>query len=228
MEYVIQLLAQFLAVMVVITFHEFAHAYVAYKCGDPTAKFSGRMTLNPAKHFDPLGVVMFAFVGFGWAKPVPINPNNFNDYKKGCLWTSAAGVLMNYFVAFLFYPVLLLTRLYVLPLFVGKYIYYLISALTYALFAYSLSFCVFNLLPVYPLDGFRIVEATNRKRGKVYWFLRQYGYYILIGLIFISFLADRIPVFAYFDVLGYVLQFAVDVFGRPITLFWNWIFGFIL
>ena len=144
MEYVVQLLAQFLAVMVVITFHEFAHAYAAYKCGDPTAKFSGRMTLNPVKHFDPLGVVMFAFVGFGWAKPVPITPNNFNDYKKGCFWTSAAGVLMNYFMAFLFYPVLLLTRLYVLPLFVGKYIYYLISGLTYALFAYSLSFCVFN------------------------------------------------------------------------------------
>ncbi len=228
MEYVVQLLAQFLAVMVVITFHEFAHAYAAYKCGDPTAKFSGRMTLNPAKHFDPLGVVMFAFVGFGWAKPVPINPNNFNDYKKGCLWTSAAGVLINYFMAFLFYPILLLARLYVLPLFIGKYVYYFISFLTYALFAYSLSFCVFNLLPVYPLDGFRIVEATNRKRGKVYWFLRQYGYYILIGLIFISFLADRISIFAYFDVLGYVLQFAIDVFGKPITLFWNWIFTFII
>lgn len=228
MEYVVQLLAQFLAVMVVITFHEFAHAYAAYKCGDPTAKFSGRMTLNPVKHFDPLGVVMFAFVGFGWAKPVPINPNNFNDYKKGCLWTSAAGVLMNYFMAFLFYPVLLLTRLYVLPLFVGKYIYYLISGLTYALFAYSLSFCVFNLLPVYPLDGFRIVEATNTKRGKVYWFLRQYGYYILIGLVFISFLADRIFIFQYFDVLGYVMQFAINVLGKPITLFWNWIFTFII
>jgi len=83
MIYFVALLAQFLAVMIVITFHEFAHAYTAYKCGDPTAKFSGRMTLNPVKHFDPLGILMFAVAGFGWAKPVPINPYNFNDYKKG-------------------------------------------------------------------------------------------------------------------------------------------------
>ena len=101
-------------------------------------------------------------------------------------------------------------------------------ALTYALFAYSLSFCVFNLLPVYPLDGFRIVDAVNRKRGKVYRFLRQYGYYILLALMFISILADNISAFRYIDVLGYIMQFAVGVFGRPITLFWNWVLGFIL
>ena len=228
MDYIVKILAQFLAVMVVITFHEFAHAYAAYKCGDPTAKFSGRMTLNPLKHFDPLGIVMFAFVGFGWAKPVPINPNNFNDYKKGCLWTSAAGVIANYIMAFVFYPVFVLTVAYLLPVFAGKYMSVFLYALTYALFAYSLSFCVFNLLPVYPLDGFRIVDAVNGKRGKVYRFLRQYGYYILLALMFISILADNISAFRYIDVLGYIMQFAVGVFGRPITLFWNWVLGFIL
>lgn len=228
MDYIVKILAQFLAVMVVITFHEFAHAYAAYKCGDPTAKFSGRMTLNPLKHFDPLGIVMFAFVGFGWAKPVPINPNNFNDYKKGCLWTSAAGVIANYIMAFVFYPVFVLTVAYLLPVFAGKYMSVFLYALTYALFAYSLSFCVFNLLPVYPLDGFRIVDAVNRKRSKVYRFLRQYGYYILLALMFISILADNISAFRYIDVLGYIMQFAVGVFGRPITLFWNWVLGFIL
>ena len=228
MDYIVKILAQFLAVMVVITFHEFAHAYAAYKCGDPTAKFSGRMTLNPLKHFDPLGIVMFAFVGFGWAKPVPINPNNFNDYKKGCLWTSAAGVIANYIMAFVFYPVFVLTVAYLLPVFAGKYMSVFLYALTYALFAYSLSFCVFNLLPVYPLDGFRIVDAVNRKRGKVYRFLRQYGYYILLALMFISILADNISAFRYIDVLGYSMQFAVGVFGRPVTLFWNWVLGFIL
>ena len=228
MDYIVKILAQFLAVMVVITFHEFAHAYAAYKCGDPTAKFSGRMTLNPLKHFDPLGIVMFAFVGFGWAKPVPINPNNFNDYKKGCLWTSAAGVIANYIMAFVFYPVFVLTVAYLLPVFAGKYMSVFLYALTYALFAYSLSFCVFNLLPVYPLDGFRIVDAVNRKRGKVYRFLRQYGYYILLALMFISILADNISAFRYIDVLGYIMQFAVGVFGRPITLFWYWVLGFIL
>ena len=78
--YFIAVAAQFLAVIVVVTTHEFAHAFVAYKCGDPTAKFSGRMTLNPLKHIDPLGILMFALAGFGWAKPVPVNPYNFKDY----------------------------------------------------------------------------------------------------------------------------------------------------
>ena len=107
-HYLFYILAQFLAVAVVLSFHEFAHAYAAYKNGDPTAKFAGRLTLNPAKHFDPIGVITFALAGFGWAKPVPVNPNNFKDYRKGCFWTSIAGVLMNYAMAFLFYPVFIL------------------------------------------------------------------------------------------------------------------------
>ena len=77
MTYFFELLASFLAVIAVISLHEFAHAFVAYKCGDPTAKFSGRMTLNPVKHFDLWGMLCFAVAGFGWAKPVPINPYNF-------------------------------------------------------------------------------------------------------------------------------------------------------
>ena len=228
MDYIVQLLAQFLAVMVVISFHEFAHAYAAYKCGDPTARFAGRMTLNPVKHFDPLGIVMFAVAGFGWAKPVPINPANFDNYKKGCLWTSAAGVLINYAMAFVFYPVFLLTYVYVLPLFAGKYLALFLYCLTLYLWVNSLSFCVFNLLPLYPLDGFRIVDAVNTKRGKIYWFLRQYGYYILLGLIMVHVIADYFPLIGYIDLLGYVLSFATNVFGKPITLFWNWIFGFII
>lgn len=225
MEYLISILAQFLAVMVVISVHEFAHAYVAYKNGDPTAKFAGRMTLNPIKHFDTLGILLFAVVGFGWAKPVPINPDNFRHYKKGCLWTSAAGVIANYLSAFIFYPLFILVWVYVCPLFAGKYAADFLYVVFYTLFASSLSFCVFNLLPFYPLDGFRIVDATAKKRGKVYWFLRQYGYYILLGLILISFLSDRLPFLGYIDILGYFLRFAVNTLGRPITLFWNWIFG---
>lgn len=225
--YLVYLLAQFLAVMIVITLHEFAHAFVAYKCGDPTAKFSGRMTLNPAKHFDPLGIVMFAIVGFGWAKPVPVNPNNFDNYRKGSFWTSAAGIFINYLSAFLFYPILVLVLVYFLPLVDGTYAELFFGRFFQCLFAYSLSFCVFNLLPFYPLDGFRIVDAVNTTRGKIYRFLRQNGYYILLGLMFISILSDRIPYLGYIDILGYVMHFAVDFFGKPITAFWNWIFGFI-
>lgn len=224
MVYLIQVLASFLAVMLVITLHEFAHAFVAYKCGDPTAKFSGRMTLNPVKHFDPFGILMFALAGFGWAKPVPVNPNNFRKYRSGSFWTSAAGIIVNYLSAFLFYPIYVLVYIYVLPHFADKYMFYFIHMFFWGLFIYSLSFCIFNLLPFYPLDGFRMVDALSTRRGKVYWFLRRYGYYILLGLVFFHFLAGRIPSLHLIDPLGYVLDFAQQIFGAPITLFWNWIF----
>ena len=225
--YLIEILASFLAAMLVITLHEFAHAYVAYKCGDPTAKFAGRMTLNPIKHFDPVGMVLFALTGFGWANPVPINPNNFNDYKKGSLFTSAAGITLNYLSAFLFYPLLIVVSVYLIPLVKGTYLAYFLSYFFVGLFTFSLSFCVFNLLPFYPLDGFRIIEATAKRKGKAYWFLRQYGYYILLGLVAINFLANRISFLSYFNILGYVLNFAINIFGKPITALWNWIFGMI-
>ena len=225
--YFIEILAHFLAAMLVISLHEFAHAYVAYKCGDPTAKFAGRMTLNPIKHFDPMGMVLFAFTGFGWANPVPVNPNNFNDYKKGSLLTSAAGITLNYLSAFLFYPLFVLVCVYLIPLVSGTYLAYFLSDLFYGLFAFSLSFCVFNLLPFYPLDGFRIVEATAKRKGKAYWFLRQYGYYILLGLVLMNLLAARIPFLSYLNILGYVLKFAINTFGKPITALWDWIFAMI-
>lgn len=222
----IAILAQFIAAAIVLSFHEFAHAYAAYKCGDPTAKFLGRMTLNPLKHFDPLGIIMFALAGFGWAKPVPINPNNFRDYRKGCFWTSIAGVLMNYCMAFLLYPIFLLVVIYVCPIVAGTYMEIFLQYLFWGLFSCSLSFCIFNLLPFYPLDGFRVVDAVNTKRGKIYWFLRQYGYYILLGLIFIHVFADRMPLLGYIDVLGYFFTFATEFFGKPIMLLWDWIFRF--
>jgi Zn-dependent protease len=227
-EYLVYILAQFLAVAIVLTFHEFAHAYAAYKNGDPTAKFSGRLTLNPAKHFDPIGVIMFAVAGFGWAKPVPVNPNNFRNYRKGCFWTSIAGVLTNYVMAFIFCPIFILVATYVCPKFDGLYMEQFLYTFFSALFACSLSFCVFNLLPLYPLDGFRIVDAVSTKRGKVYQFLRQNGYYILLGLILVHVLSGRIPYLGYVDVLGYILNFAIDIFGKPITLFWEWIFNLFL
>ena len=223
MEYIVQLIAQFLAVMLVICFHEFSHAYAAYKCGDPTAKFMGRMTMNPAKHFDPLGIIMFTVVGFGWAKPVPINPNNFRNYKKGSLWTASAGVIANYLMAFAVYPILALVWLYLLPVVKGTYAFYFLGSLFGGIVVYSLSFCVFNLLPVFPLDGFRIIEATVPHYNKFYLFLRRYGYYILLGLLLVHLLNvnTRLTVI---DPLGYVLSFAREILSKPITIYWNGIF----
>ncbi len=225
MDYFVSLLASVLSIMLVITLHEFAHAFVAYKCGDPTAKFAGRMTLNPVKHFDLLGIVMFAVAGFGWAKPVPVNPYNFKNPKSGALWTSAAGVIVNYLTAFLFYPILAVVILYLLPAVEGTYAELFFYSFFVGMLLYSLSFCVFNLLPFYPLDGFRIIDATAKRRGQVYQFLYQYGYYVLLGLIFLHVFASRVPMLGYIDLLGYALTFVRNVLSQPISLFWNWIFG---
>lgn len=229
----LRLIASLLAVAVVLTMHEFAHAFIAYKCGDPTPKFSGRLSLNPMRHFDILGLVLFAFAGFGWAKPVPINPNNFRHYKRGLAFTAIAGVVTNYLSAFIFYPLLLIVISYVQTPFIAldTFLYYLFLFL----YSYSLAFSVFNLIPLPPLDGWRVVEAVNRKRGKVYRFFEQYGYIILLVLIAIHFLVEVLSnyqifalaakIFGYIDVLGYILDFVTLVVSKPITLLWGLIFN---
>ena len=219
---IITLLASFFAVMVVLSFHEFAHAFVAYKCGDPTAKINGRCSLNPMVHFDLLGLIMFTFEGFGWAKPVPINPLNFNHYRRGLTLTAIAGVVMNLIMAFLLFPIYKLVVLYVnIPLWP---IQTFVEMLFMLLWTYSISFCVFNLIPLAPLDGWRVVEALNRRHGRVYRFFERYGSIILLILIAIHFVSGYFTVLGYIDILGYILDFAVNIVAWPITAFWGLIF----
>ena len=228
----LRLLASLLAVAVVLSLHEFAHAFVAYKSGDPTPKYAGRLTLNPMRHFDILGLVLFAFAGFGWAKPVPINPNNFTHYKRGLTLTAIAGVVTNYLSAFLFYPLLLVVLNYLsTPFFaLDTFLFHFFILL----YTYSLAFCVFNLIPLPPLDGWRVVQAVNRKRGRVYHFFEQYGYIILLVLIGIHFLVGILSnyaifslaatIFGYIDILGYIMEFVTYIASKPITLLWGLVF----
>lgn len=231
----LELVASFLAVVVVLTLHEFSHAFVAYKCGDPTPKWHGRLSVNPLRHFDPIGLLCFTLVGFGWAKPVPIDPNNFRKPRKGLALTASAGIVMNYITAFVFYPIFLVVFRYLSVPFLSDFLFYL----TLFLYSYSLSFCVFNLLPFPPLDGFRIVDACSKKRGKIYTFLQKYGYYILIFLIAESFLcriftdylgvsvigAQGVQIMGYLNILGWVMTFATKYLGFPILAIWGLAFG---
>ena len=235
-SWLIELFASFLAVAIVLTLHEFAHSFVAYKCGDPTPKWNGRLTLNPLAHFDILGLVLFAFAGFGWAKPVPINPNNFRHYKSGLALTAVAGVVINYVSVIVFYPLWLLVLYYVSTPF--PLLNSFLLDFTGDLWLYSLSFCVFNLIPLPPLDGWRLVEALNHRRGKVFRFFRQYGGVILIILIGIHFLAYYIGsmaadyealsiaanIFRYIDILGYIMTYVTNWIGWPIMRLWGLIF----
>jgi Zn-dependent protease len=224
MQTILKYIIRFLAVIFVLTPHEYAHAFVAYKNGDPTAKMRGRMTLNPVKHLDPIGFIMCALVGFGWAKPVPINPDNFRNYKKGMFTTAIAGITVNYIIAFFAYLIYVLINRFC-P--INTTPVYIIDLFFYVIFQYSLCSVVFNLLPLFPLDGFRVIEAFTRQINPVRRFLQQYGQIILICLVAESFLCDMLSPYvswiAYCNILNYVMTFAIKIIGYPITIAWGWI-----
>lgn len=228
----IALLAGIAAVIFVLAPHEWGHAFVATKCGDGTPAAYGRLTLNPIKHFDPVGFICCALVGFGWAKPVPINPMNFKNYRRGLFLTAIAGVAVNYIVAFFAYLLyVLFVRFVLVPMSAAslftEYLGFFLWQFLWCVFSYSLGVFVFNLLPLYPLDGFRVVESCTRQVNPVRRFLRNYGQMILIILIVESFFCDILSNYVswagYCDILGYVMTFATQIIGYPIRAAWDWI-----
>ncbi|QGY40135.1 site-2 protease family protein [Pseudodesulfovibrio cashew] len=174
--------------LIALVCHEVAHGYVAYLLGDPTAKSMGRLTLNPIRHLDPLGTLAFFFVQFGWAKPVPINPNYFKDPRKGMLLTAIAGPGVNFILACVFAIVLHLlasipftqgglAQSVVVPL------YYICEAGVFV----NLVLGIFNLIPIPPLDGSNVLAYFLPPRlAYKYMSLSRYGFFILIGLILVG------------------------------------------
>lgn len=217
---IIDYASRFLALMLVLPLHEFAHAFVAVKCGDNTPKMMGRLTINPFAHFDMLGLLCFVFAHFGWAKPVPINYYNFNHPKRDYIIVSIAGVIANFLLAFVALPLFYLCAIH-MPDF-GYFDDVIALTLLYA-HTFSLSFFVFNLFPVYPLDGFRVLEGTLKPTNKILNFLRAYGQYILLGLIALGMIANVTNLY-YLDILGIAMNFLVGLISQPITLFWGLFF----
>lgn len=167
------------AIIIGLTVHEWAHAFAADKLGDPTAKNLGRMTLNPFAHIDLFGFLCLLVVGFGWAKPVPVNPRNFRNYRRDDIIVSLAGIAMNLVVAF-FATILFYFGVYRWNLGSNEAFYTIFLSIV----TINLSLAVFNLLPIYPLDGSHVFESLfMRYIPKFFMFLRQYGQYILIALL---------------------------------------------
>jgi len=218
-EKILVYLCRFIALLLVLPIHEYAHALIAVKCGDPTPKFNKRLTINPLAHFDLKGLLCFVLFGFGWARPVPINPYNFRKRKRDTILVSLAGVIANYLLAFIIYPLFLLSLK--IPSF--YYFTYSLQLSLYFIFSLSLVFFIFNLIPVFPLDGFRVVDALTIKRGKVYNFLYRYGMYCLFFLFILSFVSEMTGIWQ-LDILGIAIEFLVDKIQVPIIAFWGLIF----
>lgn len=185
-----------LALMLALSLHEMSHAFAAKINGDLTAAMYGRLSINPMRHFDTVGLVMMLLVGFGWAKPVPVDPRNFKKYRKGMLDVALSGVITNLIVAFLCSFVLAALGEWLLftgsgVAFVGYLKYFLFYLLGYGMLL-NINFALFNILPLFPLDGFRVIEAFCTSDNRFLRFMRRYSWTILMGLILLGFLTERI------------------------------------
>lgn len=169
-------LVRALVMLIAIPFHEAAHAWVSYKLGDSTAKDAGRLSLNPMAHFDLLGALCMVFVGVGWAKPVPTNPRHFKNPKFGMALSASAGPIANILLAFV--SMVLYKVIYYITPDTAGWGFVLFFLLNMA--RLNIMLAVFNLLPVPPLDGSRLMTVFLPQR--TYFKIMQYEHYIMMGM----------------------------------------------
>ncbi len=182
-----------------VILHEVAHGWVAYRMGDPTAKWSGRLSLNPLKHLDPIGTLMLFLAGFGWARPVPVNFNNITDRRKGLIFVSSAGIVANILFAF---AALLFIRLF--PIASSR----TAVLLVYYVVQINITLAALNLIPIPPLDGSKILMGIVSEKTRYFLArLEPYGFFIIIGFLYLGILDPLIGLFRWIIVtlIGIVL-----------------------
>ncbi len=188
-------------ILFALTIHEFAHGYVALTLGDPTAKAEGRLTLNPLKHLDPIGTIAFFLVNFGWARPVPVNPYYFKNPRKDMLWVALAGPVTNMGVAIisavLIKLVILLASFF--PAAASMTLLYPLKEMLVASVWINIVLCVFNFIPIPPLDGSRILAGILPPHlAQSFESMERYGFLILILLMLTGILGQLIMPIIYF------------------------------
>lgn len=216
----LNVVAFIVALLTALVLHEIAHGLVALWNGDETAKVYGRLSLNPLRHFDLIGLLMMLLVGFGWAKPVPVNPNNFKNRRVGAITVSIAGVLTNLLIAFV------AAMCWVLFLKINpqtqsmEYFAYFLRVSAELTLTLNVTFALFNMLPLYPLDGYRLLSCFVDSRNGFMVFMRRYSLYILLGLVVLShipFISIYSPLYWYLDILGGLIE-------KGFVLLWRLIF----
>ena len=198
-----QILLQLAVLFLSLTAHEFAHGWVAHRLGDRTAEFQGRLTFNPKAHIDPMGTIILPLllvlshspVVFGWAKPVPINPLNFENPRKGMMWSALGGPVANFTLAAI--GILLFKFLTLAGIYSYALLFFLLMVIQVNVFLGT-----FNLIPIPPLDGGRIlVGLLPREQAYAYSKIEPYGFLIVIGLM-------------YFDILDRFLYYPITLILR--------------
>ena len=181
-----------IAIVISLSFHEFGHAWTAKMFGDNTAERMGRLTINPLAHIDPMGLLMVALIGFGYAKPVPTNPRNFNS-KQASLWISAAGPGMNLILAFVCLNLQVAAFAFQIDILSGAGAQFFLQYLAFI----NIILMLFNLIPIGPLDGHYILPyfLTKHHANKYVQWNAQYGSMILFGFIGLSMLG--VPIFSF-------------------------------
>ncbi len=189
MNFIVQLIIQLPILLISLTIHEFSHGYVAYILGDDTAKRAGRLTLNPISHIDPIGLLMLFIARIGWAKPVPINPYNFQNYKRDTALTAAAGPAANFVLAILLSVAFNLIKKFDpdIMYYASGFTQFMLGMLLYAILI-NLALGLFNLIPIPPMDGSKILggflsdEAYYKYTAK-----ERQGAQILMIILAVSF-----------------------------------------
>ena len=212
-DVVLGIVALLMALFVAIPFHEFAHAFVAKKEGDYTAAAYKRCTPAALAHFDPIGFFMMMFFGFGWAKPVPVNPNNFKRGRKSQFLVSIAGIVMNLILGIVFLFIYMLIYKIDSSFYTNSYYGYML--MRFLIYSFSLNFglAIFNLLPIYPFDGYNIIDSMCRYDNAYLRFAKKYS-----SIIFIILIVTGLYDLCYGYIIDKLFSFFVNLFAKILGL----------